>query len=472
MSQVTGGQVQSRREARCRRLFPVGLYGLLLVSVFGLFFEPLLATPESWLRTVVSLPLRAYSIVWSPPPAYAATSATAASITTLRRELRRRLEQTALAGGLSPGDGYRPRVHAVVGRQRGPAGQLVLAAGPEDVQNSHPMVTAGDRLLGFLAWDREAGAAVVRLLSHTPQASRYRGRPGETILVQAPPLPRRVPARIHLADQQVLRCLVEPARPIDDWPLRCAHVEDPYLASRLRSSGQAVTTDQAEDPQGALPPGLRIGSLKIWGYPDRDIPIGLYVEPAQAPEAVCVVVLWHRHDGDRQRPRTESIIAADVAGQPVRWMQLPAPGGPRWLVTAGSGVRLCQGAALVQDGVLLGTLQNPWSGQSLVLPFDADDRTWSVVLLPEPGIGELGVRELCVQIVHRDGAELTLAVTAREVPAAGLPAGYLFTGANGPDCPLGLFLGAVRPQDGRLLLSREPQTITRPLVYAGEGSRR
>ena len=173
------------------------------------------------------------------------------------------------------------------------------------------------------------------------------------------------------------------------------------------------------------------------------------------------------------------MVQASVTGQPVRWMQLPAPTGPRWLVTAGSGVRLRPGAALAQDGVLLGTLQEPWSGQSLVLPFASDARPWSVLLLPKPAsgggeelaVGELTVLELCVRVVQRSGQVLTLAVTKGDIPAAGLPAGYLFTGANGPHCPLGLFLGAVLPVGERLLLRPQVQQISRPVVYVGPGGR-
>lgn len=441
----------------------MGLYGLLVASVFGLFFQGQLETPLSWLRTVVSLPLRAYSIVWSPPPAFAATESTAANATRLRRELVRRLEDTVLAGGRSPGAGYAPRVHGVVDRSHD---TLVLAASRQDVAGCHPLVTAGDRLLGFLAWEAEHGkdgAAVVRLLHHTPGVRRFRGLGGEELKVQAVPLPRRIPARIHLGELQTLRCLVEPARVIDDWPLRCALVEDPYLASRLRSSGQAVVTDDAShgSSSGRLPPGLLIGTLKIWGYPEHDIPIGLYVEPAQDAAAVCAVVLWHgTRSGDN------GMVQGAPVPQPVRWMQMPGPAGPRWLVTAASGVRLCPGAALAQDGVLLGTLQDPWSGQSLALPFRRSTRPWSVLLLPRPGSAETRVLELCARVVQDDGEVVTLAVT--RVPPSGLPAGYLFTGANGPHCPLGLYLGAVRPEGDRLLLRPQDPAITSPVVYVGE----
>ena len=477
-------------------MFPVAFYGILLASVFGLFFHRVLETPESWLRTVVSLPLRAYSILCSPTPVYAATARSPGARTEmLRQALLRRLRRTALAGARPPsgplagaGATYVPRVHAVVDRHRDQTGvvdQLSLGVPFKDLVGCHPMVTAGDRLLGFLAPDAAAGApgatsvAVVRLLHHRPRAKRYRGLPGEAILPRAMPVPRRVPARIGLGEHGQLRCLVEPARPMADWLLRCAQIEDPYLASRLRRSGQPVTTDRASgDPQGVLPAGLRIGTLKIWGYPARDIPVGLYVQPAQDPQAIATVVLWHRAETGLVVLNLAG-ITAPIRGQPVRWMQIPAPTGPRWLVTAPSTILLHPGAALVQDGVLLGTLQDPWSGQSLVLPFASDVRSWSVLLLPKGAAGaakapaESPVLELTVRIVRRRHQVLTLAVgNHADLPPGGLEGGYLFTGANGPHCPLGLFLGAVLVDGDRLLLRRPAQAILRPEVYLGpEGSR-
>ncbi len=76
-----------------------------------------------------------------------------------------------------------------------------------------------------------------------------------------------------------------------------------------------------------------------------------------------------------------------------------------------------------------------------------------------------------MRVVQRRGQVLILAVTKGHIPPAGLSAGYLFTGANGPHCPLGLLLGAVLPVGERLLLRPQVQEISRPVVYVGPGGR-
>ena len=64
-----------RHEDARHRLFPVGLYATLLIGLFGVTFPELLAPVEVGARTVVTLPLRAYSILLDGQPAIAAESA-------------------------------------------------------------------------------------------------------------------------------------------------------------------------------------------------------------------------------------------------------------------------------------------------------------------------------------------------------------------------------------------------------------
>ena len=158
-------------------------------------------------------------------------------------------------------------------------------------------------------------------------------------------------------------------------------------------------------------------------------------------------------------------------------MRLPSPSGPCWLVTAASGVALRAGAALVEDGMLLGTVQAPWTGQALVLPFGASRRRWSLLLLPasrspeEPTPQPVrdSVRELVARVVE-GGAEGNLRLATDGLGQEPLPAGALFTGANGPDCPAGLFLGMVRSgQGGTLDLRRARSQPRTPAVWVGAG---
>ena len=120
--------------------------------------------------------------------------------------------------------------------------------------------------------------ARVRLLA-------YRTRRGSTqfdLRVGDPAGPKRVPAQAPCREidaQGTLHFLVEPSRSIDPWPLRCTLLDDSYLASRLRRSGGLVTTSAQQGDQD-LPGGLTIGRLMIWGYPQRGIPVGLFVDPA------------------------------------------------------------------------------------------------------------------------------------------------------------------------------------------------
>jgi hypothetical protein len=88
-----------------------------------------------------------------------------------------------------------------------------------------------------------------------------------------------------------------------------------------------------------------------------------------------------------------------------------------------------------------------------------------VLLLPK---GAAAVVELTVRVERRHGRVLTLSVgDPAGLPTGGLEGGYLFTGANGPHCPLGLFLGAVLKDADRLLLRRPDEVILRPEVYLG-----
>jgi hypothetical protein len=287
--------------------------------------------------------------------------------------------------------------------------------------------------------------------------------------------------------QGELHFLVEPARAVDRWPLRCTLLDDSYLGSRLRTSGEVVTTAATDDPR--LPAGLAVGRLRIWGYPEHNIPVGLFVEPVVDPRAVSAVVLWDPGDGGAQPPARRS-----GRWVPVRFTRFaaPRPVFERWMVTSSATTALPDGAALVDGDRFLGRLRQPWSGQSLVSPFAASTGVWALLVRAPDG----SVTELLGQLVGRErGGRLRLRVLAPENGAR--LQGEVFTGANGAHCPAGFRIGTATPgrwgaalpaaparvagdrspaDHGELWLTVSEAPVVAPQVYVGpelgDGGRR
>ena len=282
--------------------------------------------------------------------------------------------------------------------------------------------------------------------------------------------PARVAAEVECREedaQGTLHFLVEPARSAGKWPLRCSMLDDAYLASRLRHSGSPVVTSlQTEDP--LLPPGLRVGTLMIWGYPKLDIPVGLFVQPVCDGRAINTVALWRPGDA------TETAIATERQGEllGVHFSRLPAPRPAlqQWMVTAPGRSTLPDGAALIDRGRFLGVLRQPWSGQSLVSRFGRAGRTWSLLLLVQGRITEIVARLIPVAGDER----LRLQLIASETGSSDLgllppmSSGELFTGVNGPHCPAGFYVGTLeRGRGEELLLSLDDAEVVQPQVYIG-----
>ena len=459
------------------RMFPVGLYATLLVGLVGITVPELVAPAEVAARTVVTLPLRAYAILFNEHPALAATGES-----TFGDELFAAQAKAALAGAKGPNgpSRYVPivcRVRARRGRPSGPVDELVLDCRPDVARGCAPLVTAGRGLLGFLdpGTPKDPGGTVrVRLL-------HYRERfcdPRRALRVGSPHRPLRIAAKVECREALArgdLHFLVEPARRNDRWPLRCTMLDDAYLASRLRHSGDIVTTI-ADPEHPSVPAGLHVGRLMIWGYPQRDIPVGLFVEPVAAPEAISCVVLWRK---DSEPPVSATALARlrpDRAGRfvPVLLSSFPGPrpARRRWVVTSAAGTPLPEGAALVDRGRLLGLLHKPWSGQSLVTPFAGSGRTWSFLLLPASGTNDGKAIELVGKVSGRafDG-RVRVRRIAPDSPFS-VVAGDLYTGANGPHCPAGLRIGPVQPLGRDLLVTLARGPVPRPEVFLGhEGPR-
>ncbi|MEM7205889.1 MAG: hypothetical protein AAF628_36885, partial [Planctomycetota bacterium] len=389
--------------------------------------------------------------------------------------LRRRQVAAALPLDPRPFAGWQAVPCRVVARAgTGGAGRvavLTLDRRCADVVGHVGFATYGYAIVGF-ADPRAAGPEPVEVaLLHAREAER----------------PRRFAAEVDVEGRR-LRFVIEPSANLDQWPLRCTTIDDPYAASQLRYSGAAVRTAAlADDPLGALPPGLRVGSLRVWGYPGerRHTPIGLFVEPDFSPEAISMVVLW--------RPAAAApppvALRDPLAGgrlEPARVLAVPAPPpvGVRWLVHPAPGVPARAGAALVAEGRLHGTLTSGGRGWGLATPFGRSHRRWSLTLLPDDPSEP--PRDLVARSVAVDGvaaaavaggttgaaAPQPLARVLLEVidgPGVLLP-GALFSGGNGVDCPPGLWVGRVEPR-GRGLAVVVPATPAAGLsLFAAEGA--
>ncbi|MBL9076531.1 MAG: hypothetical protein JNL08_03455 [Planctomycetes bacterium] len=434
-------------------VFPVGLYGMLLFALCWLTLPNVFAPLERLLLGAVCLVPRAAS-EWSGQPAFAA-EADARERTELRTALATRLRGEDIGGGRALLASDLEPVYCAVrevlgdGSRRGGAGQpaeLLLEATHAELDDCAAFVTKGDALLGFLV---PAGIGVA--------ADDGPGQPARVVLLHhraAPP----VYAAMPLDDGAHLRLVVRGAATVDPAPLRVDLWDDPYRAARLDRGGHVVRTLALDDGAAAVPPGLQLGRTRIWGYDGDDgqaaLAIGVFVVPPYEPRALSHVVVW------RDRRRATAVPAAAPADAPQRRFAVvrDLPGavhGRHLLIAAGE---IAAGAAVVQQGMLLGTARDLAFGLGLVTSFGASRHRWSLLLLPDDP--EAPPRELDGRVVRAAGHEAWVACHTAADANARLPAGQLFTGSNGPGCPAGLWIGSAEPvaDDRTLLLVR-----TRPL---------
>ncbi|MGE3175311.1 MAG: hypothetical protein AB7O97_21990 [Planctomycetota bacterium] len=424
--------------ARRTRGFPVGLYGTLLLALCWLLLPELLRPVERLLLGVACLPQR-FMAHAGGQPALAATAHRRDQLLQLQRGLQDRSRAHDLERGrelLPPAlEPLLCRVRAVDGR--GGAGvpcELVLDRSYDELAGCVDLVTCGDTLLGFLARpgigpardDLPSDPARVLLLNH--------------------PRGREVAVRLQLGDGD-LNCVVGAAAVVDPAALRTTLHDDPYRAARMRQGSAPVWTLPADAPWiGALPGGLRVGTTRIWGYDIGGdvLTIGVYVDPEFDPRALPQVVVWQSVPGPAD-------VRTDLPWTPAQAWALPDGTGGRWLVTAARS--LPDGAAVVQDGVCLGTLRGVAFGQGLCTSFAASRHTWSVWLLPDdPSAAPVG---LFGQVAFAEGPTAWFRPrVGRKAGDPMLPAGFVFTGSNGPYCPSGLLLGRAEPDllDGEWLL--------------------
>lgn len=439
--------------------FPAGLYGMLLVAAFGVALPALLAPIERVVMAGAAFVPRTIGGFLGEPAA-AADGGRIARIAELQADLLARVQAHDADGSarFMPA-GLEPVVCTVVAVERhGGGGQpsmLRLERSYRELAGYGDFVTKGAALIGVLL---QPGRG---LASKDGPDDRAR------VLLWNDASSRRLASAMQLDGGGSLRMVVGPAARVDPAPLRAELWDDPYRASRLRGGGRSVVTLELPGIDGQPPGGLLLGTTKIWGYQavdaEESVTIGVFVEPPFAPRALSHVVVW-RPVGVPPPPPEPTL-----AEHAVTLWQLP--GAQNRHVLAGS-VAVPDGAAVVQDGVCVGTARGLAFGFGLVTAFAATHTPWSLILVPDAA-GE-APREFVGVVVGGGGGMARLRCTLTNGQASGLGAGSLFTGSNGGSCPPGLYLGrAVAGVDGADLvvaLPSVPETCTASL-FVGEDPR-
>ena len=418
---------------RSRVAFPVGLYGVLLLALCWLVLPAVFNPFGRLLLGLACLPHQWVSHAGGQP-SLAADANTADQLLDLSTALRRRAWRSDVeAGRQFMPQAMEPllcRVVAVQGRGGGgmPC-ELLLDRSYAELSGCADLVTSGEQLLGFLARPGVGPAAEDRLEDPA------------RVLLLGHPRGRSVAARFAVdrpdASAGELRCVVEAAAVVDPAPLRTVLHDDPYLAAKLLQSGATVSTMRLDaDWVGAVPAGLRLGRTRVWGYDTGDsvLTIGVYVEPQADPRTLAQVALWQAVPGF-------AVVEQPVSLADARLWPLPDGRGGRWLLS--SSVSVPDGAAVVQDGVCLGTARGVAFGQALVTSFAASRQSWALWLLPDDPA--LAPRGYYGQVVRANTT--TAWFRPRNVDAVPV-AGYVFTGGGQPHCPAGLRIGPAEPTIG------------------------
>lgn len=464
-----------------REAFPAGLYGMLLFALCCLTLPGIFAPVERLLVGAVCLVPRAVS-VWSGTPVEAAAEpGLLAQLRTLTADLHTRVRTHDLdVGAQELLRDYEPVPCGVVASERrgrgggggGQPSELRLDRTYAELAGCCEFVTKGNVLLGFLqksgrgeaADDPPEALARVLLLNHASA--------------------RSVAAVVNLPQGGALRMVVKPAAAVDPAPLRVDLWDDPYRAASLDRPGMPVTTIALPSLPGEPPAGLWLGRTRIWGYEAAEgveaLTIGVFVVPPFEPRALSHVVAWRRRlaaddparilesPGEQSRTpaRQETRHAAYV------W-DLPGAVNGRHLLSCDCAVP--DGAAVVQDGICLGTARGLSFGLGLVTSFAASRQQWNLLLLPQEA--NLRPHEITGQVLESQNGVAILRWRGDSFDGVGerLPSGYLFTGSNGPHCPPGLFLGFARsdrlPHD-QVEVTTAPQNGPRTAeVVVGGGGR-
>lgn len=429
-----------------RRWLPPGLYALLLIALCALTVPELARPLERYLvGSACFLPRWFCSELALPagPTAYQQLQQQE------QAELRQRVAQLGaeVRGRLREQDLRTPAgwVHS----QFDPVWCSVVACEPRRGGGGEPCELVLDRSFGELAdcseWVSKGEVLLGTLLRPPVQADAEANAaalaaPARVQLLNHPAA-RAYAAVIELPDAARLRLVVRPAAIADPAPLRVELWDDPYRSASLERGGHAVRTLAIPGVENQPEAGWLLGRTRIWGYEtptgDRLMTIGVYVVPPTEPRAISHVVVW--------RPRTAPALVPQAVPlrNPARLWPLPGHRTGRSLVAAAAGVS--DGAAVLVDGVIVGTAQPQAFGMALVSTFAASRQPWSLVLMPEDRT--LRTRELVGRFLGIVDGVLQFAWRGEVAAGEGLwlPSGLLFTGSNGPHCPAGLLLGRARP---------------------------
>lgn len=425
--------------------FPVGLYGMLLFALCWLTLPAVFAPLERWALGATCVLPRAVASWWSEP-AVAAGDEQVERLRALATDLAARTQHAAVAGARSLLPVQFEPVSCVVREvagdvpRRGGGGrpaELRLDRTYAQLADCADVVTKGDALLGLLqrpgrgvaADDGPDDFARVVLLHHRA------ARPVGAVLEQA--------------DGGRLRLVVRGAASIDPAPLRADLWDDPYRAARLERGGEAVRTVASPADEG-IPAGLLVGWTRIWGYQDAagadSLTIGVFVVPPVDAAALSHVVVWR--DGSRARVSDAAPTVAHRERQ-VSAVLRDVPGAVHGRHLLGLDGQVPDGAAVVQNGRFLGTARGLPFGGGLVTSFAASRHRWSLILLPDDPGARPRELEGRVETADGDAAWVRCSGDAFEGATGRLPGGFLFTGSNGPHCPVGLPIGAAAPHPDR-----------------------
>ena len=419
--------------------FPVGLYGMLLFALCWLTLPKVFAPLEALLLGVTCQVPR-WLGSWLGTPAHAAPT----SLVTDRLASTRRLRERLLAHDIEEPAGLRqaglepvPCVIVATERRRGGGGgpcELRLDRTYAELAGCRSLVTKGDVLVGTLqvpgvglaATDTPDDLARVVLTNHPA----------------APPLF----AAIELAAGGPLHVVVRAAATVDPAPLRVDLWEDPYRGVHLDQVGAVVRTASLPRGDGGVPAGLRLGTTRLWGYRAAGqvppVTLGVFLAPVLEVEAMSHAVVWREPKSLAVWPAPTSLATRGVRQVPAELRALPGQGGGRHLLAMGSTVP--DGAAVLQDGAMVGIARGLAFGIGLVTTFAASRRSWNLVLLPDDE--NAPPHEFMARVVGQYEGGLWLERPASNLHGPSpLPAGYLFTGNHGEHCPPGLWIGRATP---------------------------